>query len=256
MNRKLTAVLLASAIATMSACDSDDDDDGGADGDNVIEDGVGGDGDGDGTAVSEPGTFQITVTNLTTNQPMTAPVVALHDPAANLFVVGEESSDAIRDIAETGDSTALVAFAADNPELVSDAGVAGETPVTPGSEVTISLSTELEGQVLSVANMVICTNDGISGVDSMALPADNEPVVVTALAYDAGTRVNEADSTTFFPPPCRAGDTIPVVEAVIEDPRQPIVAHPGQTGVITLSEGVDWDFPAGAEVLQIEVTRN
>jgi len=243
MNKKLTALLLASAVATLSACGSDDDDDGG-----VIGDGGSG-------AVSEPGSFQVTVTNLTASQPMTAPVVALHDPAVNLFVVGETSSDAIRDIAETGDSSALVAFAGDNPDFVSDAGVAGETPVLPGTDVTINLTTTLEGQVLSVANMVICTNDGISGVDSMELPADNTPVTVTAVAYDAGTRVNEADSTTFFPPPCRAGDTVPVREAVVEDPRQPIVAHPGQTGVITLSEGVDWDFAAGAQVLQIVVTR-
>lgn len=236
-------LVLASAIAMVSACSSDDDD----------NDSSGTD---DTTTVAEAGSFQISITNMTTNHLMTAPVVALHDPSVHLFQVGEVSEDPIRDIAETGDSLALETLAGGLDE-VSAAGVAGATPVFPNTEVTINLETDQAGQVLSLVNMVICTNDGISGVDSMALPADNNPVTVMAMAYDAGTRENSNDAESFFPAPCRTGDTVPNAET---SPRVGIAAHPGQT-VVNNNDNApittdNWDLAAGAEVLMITVTRN
>ena len=232
--KKLTALLVTSAFVTLSACDSDDD--------NTV------------SAVSEPGTFQVTFTNLTAGQLMTPPVAAIHDPSAHLFQVGSVASDAIRDIAETGNSAALVQFATDNPSLVSAAEVIGAGPFGAGANVTGSLTPTESGQVFSAVNMVICTNDGISGVDSIALPAGNEPVTVMAMAYDAGTRVNQADALSFFPPPCAAGDA--VNEAPVEDPRADIAAHAGQGGLANVPEGANWDFATGDRVLQIEIVRN
>lgn len=242
--KKLTALALAAVCTTLVACDSDDDDD-----------------DSSGTAtpvaVSEAGTFQLSFTNMTSNQLMTPPVVALHDPSVHLFQIGETASDAVRDIAETGANEALVAFAVANPAVVSAAGVAGDGPFGPGETVTTSLSTELTGQVFSAVNMVICTNDGIAGVDSLALPADNEPVTLMAVAYDAGTRDNSNDAQSFFPPPCKVGDTVPNAET---SPRAAIALHPGQTVVNNNADAPvatdNWDVESGAEVLMIQITRN
>jgi len=224
MNNKLTAVALAAAIASLSACDSDDDDDGGA-GPAVTPPEV----------TSEAGTFQVTFTNLTANQLMTPPVVALHAPGTHLYQVGETAEDAVRDIAETGNNDALVAFALANPEVVSAAGVAGDGPFGPGGSVTTSLTTAEDGQVFSAVNMVICTNDAI--------------------------RDNSSDAQSFFPPPCYNpdGEVEPTAET---DPRAPIAAHPGQTvpndnpnpGAPIAPD--NWDVAAGAEVLQIEIVRN
>jgi len=237
----LLPLAIAGAIV-MSGCSSDDDDDDiDTSPDPVVE--------------SEPGSFQVTFTNMTTGQLMTPPVVALHDPSVHLFQVGEISSDAVRDIAEMGANAALVEFAGANPDVVSAAGVAGAGPFGPGESVTINLSTTLAGQVFSAVNMVICTNDGISGVDSLDLPAANEAEILTAMAYDAGTRVNQPDALSYFPPPCTvAGGT--VVPAPEEDPRLPIAAHPGQSGLANVPEGSDFDFAAGAAVLSIEIVRN
>ena len=188
---------------------------------------------------------------------MTQPVVALHDPSVHLFQVGEISSDPVRDIAETGDNSELVAFAGANGDVVSDAGVAGEGNIFPGGQVSINLTTDLDGQVLSSVNMVICTNDAMVGVDSMALPNDNEPVVVTAIAYDAGTRENVADAESFFPPPCRVGEVAAPAET---DPRSPIALHPGQTVPNAGGTGplgnADWNLTSGEDVLMIEIVRN
>jgi len=234
--KSLSIIALASAVALLSACDSDND---------------------DAAAPSEPGTFQVTFTNMTSNQLMTPPVAALHDPSAHLFQVGEVASDAIRDIAETGSSDALVAFANSSTELVSAAAVVGAAPFGPGGSVTANLTTALSGQVFSAVNMVICTNDGISGVDSLALPVGNTPVTLMAMAYDAGTRVNTNDAQSFFPPPCKVGDTVPNAE---EDPRAAIAAHPGQTVANNNTNAPidtnNWDITAGAEVLMIEIVRN
>lgn len=236
------------------------------DGDLVIslaDDDAADDSDGSGStddaADSEPGSFQITFTNLTQNQPMTPPVVALHDPSVHLFQVGEVASNAVQLIAEMGNNAPLVEFAVGNPEVVSAAGVAGDAPFGAGQSVTLNLTTEQSGQVFSAVNMIICTNDGISGADSIALPAGNEPVVIMARPYDAGTRVNQDNSYSFFPPPCRtnaAGELIDVQEAPLDEPRGVIGPHAGQFRITNTPTGRNWNFATDDDVLKIEIVRN
>ena len=211
------------------------------------------------TGSSAPGTFQVTFYNLTQNQLMTPPVVALHDPSVHLFQVGEEASDAIQVIAEMGNNAPLVEFAGSNPDVVSAAGVAGTGPFGAGDSVTLNLATTESGQVFSAVNMLICTNDGISGADSVALPAGNEPVVILARPYDAGTRINQDNSYSFFPPPCRTnadGELIDVVEAPLESPRGEISPHAGQFRITNTPTGRNWNFATDDDVLRIEIVRN
>lgn len=211
------------------------------------------------TGGSTAGSYQVTFYNLTQNQPMTPPVVALHDPSVHLFQIGEVASDAIQVIAEMGNNAPLVEFAGANPEVVSAAGVAGSAPFGSGESVTLNLTTSEDGQVFSAVNMIICTNDGISGVDSVALPTGTDPVVIMARPYDAGTRVNQDNSYSFFPPPCRTnaeGTLIDVQEAPLESPRAPIGAHDGQFRISNTPTGRNWDFATDDEVLRIEIVRN
>lgn len=206
-----------------------------------------------------PGSYQVTFTNTTQNQMMTPPVVALHDPSVHLFQIGEVASDAIQVIAEMGNNAPLVEFALANPDVVSAAGVAGTGPFGAGESVTLNLTTSAEGQVFSAVNMLICTNDGISGVDSVALPTGNDPLVIRARPYDAGTRINQDDSYSFFPPPCRtnsAGELIDVAEAPLESPRLEIGPHAGQFRVPNTPLGRNWNFATDDEVLTIEIVRN
>ena len=214
---------------------------------------------GDEDTTSDAGSFQVTFYNTTEGQLMTPPVVAIHDPSVHLFQVAQEASDAIQVIAEMGNNAPLVEFALANPEVVSAAGVAGAAPFAAGESVTINLTTEASGQVFSAVNMLICTNDGISGVDSVALPTGSDPVVIMARPYDAGTRVNQDDSYSFFPPPCRTnadGVLIDVAEAPLEAPRGTISAHAGQFRVPNTPTGRNWNFETDEEVLRIEIVRN
>ncbi len=68
----------------------------------------------------------------------------------------------------------------------------------PGESATITVAAPA-GSLLSVVFMLICTNDGFSGVDSMTLPASG-PESVDANAYDAGTENNTEDFADIVPP--------------------------------------------------------
>jgi hypothetical protein len=49
--------------------------------------------------------------------------------------------------------------------------------------------------------MLICTNDGFTGVDSLRLPKDvGDAVVVRSASYDAGTETNTEDFADIVPP--------------------------------------------------------
>ena len=252
MKNTLIATLIAASLA-LSACDSDDDDDSPS-----VDPTETTDPSDPADPTAESATFQVTFTNLS-NQLVTPPVVAIHDASIHLFQIGEEATDAVQAIAEMGDNAPLVAFATDeaNAELVSAAGVAGAGPFGPGGTETLSLTTDQADHVFSAVNMVICTNDAIAGFDSISLPTGTDPLTLTAVVYDAGTRQNQQDSETFFPPPCRVGD---VVEAPLEDPRQNIGPHPGYSGLNVPTEGpaagLDFTLNTGDTVLQVEIVRN
>lgn len=279
--RLVSGLASAAVILTLTACDADslsviqsdlaDDgvnvnlttnDDGDLvvslieDDDAVVSDDAGSDdGDAAGTA---PGSFQVTFYNHTYDQLMTPPVVALHDPSVHLFQVGQPASDEIQVIAEMGNNAPLVEFANNNPAVVSAAGVAGNGPFAAGESVSLNLTTTQSGQVFSAVNMIICTNDGISGADSIALPSGNEPVFVMARPYDAGTRVNQNNSYSFFPPPCRTtadGVLVDVQEAPLESPRAAIGPHVGQFRTVNTPFLRNWDFNTDSDVLIIEIVR-
>lgn len=269
----LRGVVSATAVLSLVACESGtlsfNDDDLSGDGVNVNVS-TNDDGDlvigliddqdsdnGSGTTSSAPGSYQITFTNMTNGQLMTPPVVALHDPSVHLFEVGEVASDAIKVIAEMGNNAPLVDFAVANPDVVSAAGVAGEAPFGPGESVTINLTTSHADQVFSSVNMIICTNDGISGVDSFPLPTGNQPFILGARPYDAGTRVNQNNSYSFFPPPCRttAGGELVDVQAAPMD-SAPIAPHEGQLSTVNSPMGRNWNFATEDKVLKIEIVRN
>ncbi len=231
--RNTAALLIACGALTLSACSSDD----------------------NGVVVTEPdsteattASYTVTFTNLSSGQPMTPPVVAIHDDAINLFETGAAATAEVQAIAETGNNDPLVALATSLMGAeVSAAGVAGNAPFGPGATASVTLENGLSTHVLSAVSMVICTNDGFTGLDSVALPTDASPVTLTAVPYDAGTEVNNLDPTYWVAPPAPCGN--PGTENLREDEGGVIAAHPGQTGVGA------FDFAGADNIMQIEITR-
>jgi hypothetical protein len=91
--------------------------------------------------------------------------------------------------------------------------VAAAAPLVPsglpgsamfGDSVTLTVIASEGAKFLSFASMLICTNDGFTGIDSLRLPgAIGESVTVESAGYDAGTELNTEDFADIVPP-CQA----------------------------------------------------
>ncbi len=145
-------------------------------------------------------TYQITVTNLTEGQPITPTVFATHHGRRGIFGEGEAASNGVQQLAENGGVPVLV------DELTSTyrpgtVAVVGVGPILPGENATVDVVVDDRYRRASLAGMLICTNDGFGGVDSLRLPRRvGEHVEVYGSAYDAGTEINTEAYVDLVPP--------------------------------------------------------
>ena len=153
-------------------------------------------------------TYEVTIDDLTQGQPLTPPVVATHRAATGMFTVGQPASFALKEIAENGNLASMIAqLGADKHVSDSVAAAAPLVPAgLPGSamfddSVTLTVTASEGAKFLSVASMLICTNDGFTGVDSLRLPKRvGDAIVVRSAGYDAGTERNTEDFADIVPP--------------------------------------------------------
>lgn len=203
-------------------------------------------------------TYEVTITNLTTGQWLTPPAAATHSEEFSLWRVGNSATVATKEIAENGNLDAAVgAFEASR--LVFDWKVtpspSGPPPLAPGASVTFEITAPPRAR-LSFASMLICTNDGFTGVDAIRLPRGRRSVVHHLDAYDAGTETN-TEAWVDLVPPCAQltgfgdqGGTGVSNPALFENGV--IAHHPGIAGVADLVPGVHgWTNP----VATIEIRR-
>ncbi|MEK7426690.1 MAG: spondin domain-containing protein [Actinomycetota bacterium] len=198
-------------------------------------------------------TYRVTVTNSTTGQWFTPPAAATHNKHFDLFSTGNSASVAVQEIAENGNLAAATGAFAASP-FVHDWVVApaptGPPPIGPGSSVTFEITAPRDGK-LSIAAMLICTNDGFTGVDSIKLPRGMGHTVTKDLAaYDAGTETN-TEAWADLVPPCAEltgfgaqGGTGLSNPALAQNGV--ITTHPGVAGVANLVPAVHgWTGPVG-----------
>ena len=150
--------------------------------------------------------YRVTIENLTTGQPFSPGVAVTHTQAASLFHVGSPASAGIRAIAEDGNPSVAVAALAGQPgidqvvELASPIHrIGGPGPTT----LTFEIAASANANRLSLAVMLICTNDGFTGLDGIKLPGGFSPDVYPTAGYDAGTEANNEQFTQIVDP-CQA----------------------------------------------------
>jgi hypothetical protein len=147
--------------------------------------------------------YDVTIENLTGGQPLTPPVIATHRRATRIFKVGQAASFELKEIAENGNVMPLVdALSASSQVASVVVAVAGAPPpILPGGSVTVSITATRGAEFFSLASMLICTNDGFTGVDSRLLPRKvGEALVLESDGYDAGTEINTEDFADIVPP--------------------------------------------------------
>lgn len=133
--------------------------------------------------------LSISLTNLTHGNHFTPLLVAAHTTTQHMFQLGETSSSSLQAMAEGGDiaflSTDLQAVTAD---LVANpaAGL-----MSPGQTVQFDMSTQKENTTLSIVAMILPTNDGFVGIDSLSIPKKRGRYEYFLNGYDAGTEVND-----------------------------------------------------------------
>lgn len=138
--------------------------------------------------------YEITIHNLTEGQWFTPVAVATHRRSVDLFSVGRVASFEVKEIAENGNLDPMVALVSTR-RGVSDWAVVtsptGPPPIGPGASVTFELTAGAGARFFSWVSMLICTNDGFTGLDAVRLP---QRLGITrsfsTAGYDAGSEVN------------------------------------------------------------------
>ena len=146
------------------------------------------------TAKADDGkTYKVTISNLTPGQPFTPPVLVTHSDKTGIFTVGEAASSEIQAIAENGNNAPLMTALGVDVEVHEVVG--GMVPLVPAnnpgvtgfaSSETFTITTRGNAKFLSFASMLICTNDGFTGLDSIKL--SKEKVTVFSVPMTPGPR--------------------------------------------------------------------
>ena len=123
--------------------------------------------------------------SITEGQPLSPPVVAVHDADASAFMLGQPASTGIERMAEQGMADPLIA------ELTPMMGVWTAFAGGTGGAIEHEFSFIAQpGQLVTILSMIGRTNDAFTGIDSAPLPMAGGSIDLETIAWDAGTEVN------------------------------------------------------------------
>lgn len=204
-------------------------------------------------------TYAVTIHNLTAHQAFTPPLLATHHRKTMFFEVGQPAGVGIQQIAENGNLDPMLEALANDTDVSAVVVAAGNPPPLPGGQsITVQITGESRAKYLSMAMMLICTNDGFTGVDSVRLPQHiGDSSSIYANAYDAGTEINTEDFADIVPPcPALSGVTSDVPGTGMSNPALAehgvIMHHNSIQGGADLQTAVHgWSDP----VAMITITR-
>ena len=168
--------------------------------------------------------YRVTVKNLGYAQPLSPIAVILHSRGFSGWVLGAPASVALEELAEGGDN---MAFRANGILAVSGSGAIG-----PGGSESVDVTVdETDDLRLTVATMLVNTNDGFTGVTREKLDdlAIGESRTMSMPIYDAGTEANMELSGT-IPGPADGGEGFNEAR----DDVDYVARHPG---VVTGADG-------------------
>lgn len=164
--------------------------------------------------------YEVTMFNLTRGQPLSPPVIATHRGDAKVWHLTQAASLEVKEIAENGNNAPLLnklrlqrnsGSVFDYQQAASAAMAPG--PLVPGGragsatfpdKVTARIRGSRRNNRISWVSMLVCSNDGFTGVDGAKLPAKRgKRVVYQTSAYETQTERNTEDFADIMPP-CQA----------------------------------------------------
>lgn len=133
-------------------------------------------------------TYQVTVTNLTSSINFTPILVASHRGDIAILELGAPASDELAAIAEAGNVDPLKTALESDPRVI-DAQVSNGL-LMPGQSVTVIVDARRGAKYISLASMMLPTNDGFIALDSVEAPR-RRAVTYYSPGYDAGSEAND-----------------------------------------------------------------
>jgi uncharacterized surface protein with fasciclin (FAS1) repeats len=159
-------------------------------------------------------TYEVTITNGTSNHVFTPPLLVAHRPNIAPFQLGGTASDSLKYLAEEGNAEEMVddLFPLDS---VTDL-LTGTDPIPPGGQASYTIKAAGPIDRISVLSMLATTNDTFLAT-TVTPPrvlvfksgSSSPEVVSMAFAYDAGTEYNSESCAHIPGPPCGSHHAAP-----------------------------------------------
>lgn len=132
--------------------------------------------------------FAVEITNLTNAIYFTPLLVSAHPGTTHVFAEGLSASANLQAMAEGGDISGLSSdLAAVGANVVENPAIG---LLAPGASATASFTYDSSNPDLSVVGMLLPTNDGFVGLNSLEIPKKPGAYVYYLNGYDAGTEAN------------------------------------------------------------------
>lgn len=184
--------------------------------------------------------YEVTITNITRAQIFTPIMVASHRSGTKLFELGTPASDELEVLAESGNPGPL------SDKLIHDAGAdvaIAEDVLPPGHSITLHVSADRHHRYLSIASMLVPTNDGMFAINGIRGPRGGHSLHLRSPAYDAGTEDNDEMCVSIPGPPFLCNG-----EGVSQEGGEGYVyIHSGIHGIADVNEATyDWRNPVAS----------
>ena len=200
-------------------------------------------------------TFDVTLNNTSGNTAypgiLTPMVWAVHDSSVSLFQTGMPVSAGLETLAEDGLPMSLFT-ALQGIAGVSTTGVSGDGPITSGGAFTASVTADANHRFLSLASMVVPSNDtfaafgpsGIALLNEDGTPRSDEEIATDIaaefMAWDAGTERNQAGAAGANQAPRQAAPNTGADEGN------------GLVRLVTTPDPV-WSYPNVSDVIRVTI---
>lgn len=211
----------------------------------------------------------VEVTNLTHAIYFTPLLVAAHSVDTRMFQVGTAASASLQAMAEGGDITGLTTdLQAVGANIIANpaAGL-----LAPGASAIAALDASRRNRRLSVVAMLLPTNDGFVGMDSISIPHQPGTYTYYLNGYDAGTEANDeiingggAPGVPGIPADPGANNGTGATGVSSTEQNHRVHIHRGILGDTDLNGGMSdldsrvhrWDNPVARVVVTVKRGRN
>lgn len=143
--------------------------------------------------------YYITVTNMTNSINFTPVLVTSHGKGVSLYEPGSSASDELTAITEGGDIAPLTTVLQSDPRVV-DVQNSGGLPGR-GESVTVAVSAKHGARHISLASMMLPTNDGFIALDNVEAPRHGTATCCSP-GFDAGSEPNDELCNSIPVPTC------------------------------------------------------